>query len=303
MEFEEYVATRGRALERYAYVLSGDPHLAQDLTQTALVKAYRRWSWVARADQPDHYVRRIVTTSFIDWTRRPAAPNVRPRRCPKEPQATTLPPSRSSATSCGGGSPPLHSNGRCWCCGTTTAMTTRRSPRSWTARPRPSVAMPAAGCSGCVTSSPSTTETSHDRSGATARRRTGPDGDEAPADPDLLGTVQAKAGRRWPSPRVVLAAGAAAAVVVAAGVVAAIGATGDEVEPAAASYTCPTALTSRTLPDWARTGFRDPKPEATYVMGAKREILGVVFGNPLMFPPAHDHNNRCCGWPATTAGR
>ncbi len=70
MEFEEYVATRGRALERYAYVLSGDPHLAQDLTQTALVKAYRRWSWVARADQPDHYVRRILTTSFIDWTRR-----------------------------------------------------------------------------------------------------------------------------------------------------------------------------------------------------------------------------------------
>ena len=53
MEFEEYFASRGRALERYAYVLSGDAHLAQDLTQTALVKAYRRWSWVARADEPD----------------------------------------------------------------------------------------------------------------------------------------------------------------------------------------------------------------------------------------------------------
>ena len=70
MEFEEYVASRGQALERFAYVLSGDPHLAQDLTQTALVKAYRRWSWVARADRPDLYVRRILTTSFIDWTRR-----------------------------------------------------------------------------------------------------------------------------------------------------------------------------------------------------------------------------------------
>jgi RNA polymerase sigma-70 factor (sigma-E family) len=70
VEFEEYVATRGRALERYAYVLAGDAHLAQDLTQTALVKAYRQWSWVTRADSPDHYVRRILTTSFIDHTRK-----------------------------------------------------------------------------------------------------------------------------------------------------------------------------------------------------------------------------------------
>ena len=70
MDFEAYVATRGRALERYAYVLAGDAHLAQDLTQTALAKAYRRWAWVVRADEPDRYVRRILTTSFIDWTRR-----------------------------------------------------------------------------------------------------------------------------------------------------------------------------------------------------------------------------------------
>ena len=70
MEFEEYVGSRGRALERYAYVLCGDAHLAQDLTQTALVKAYRRWSWVVRADHPDLYVRRVLTTSYLDWVRR-----------------------------------------------------------------------------------------------------------------------------------------------------------------------------------------------------------------------------------------
>jgi DNA-directed RNA polymerase specialized sigma24 family protein len=70
VEFEDDVATRGLALERCAYVLTDDPHLAQDLTQTALVKAYRRWSCVERADHPDHYVRRILTTSFIDHTRR-----------------------------------------------------------------------------------------------------------------------------------------------------------------------------------------------------------------------------------------
>ena len=52
MEFSEYVAARGLALERFAYVLTGDAHLAQDLVQTALLKAYRRWRWVARAEHP-----------------------------------------------------------------------------------------------------------------------------------------------------------------------------------------------------------------------------------------------------------
>ena len=70
MDFSEYVVARGAALERFAFVLTGDAHLAQDLVQTALLKAYRRWRWVARAEHPDAYVRRIVTTSFVDWRRR-----------------------------------------------------------------------------------------------------------------------------------------------------------------------------------------------------------------------------------------
>jgi RNA polymerase sigma-70 factor (sigma-E family) len=70
VEFSEYVAARGSALERFAYVLTGDAHLAQDLVQTALLKAYRRWRWVARAEHPDAYVRRILTRSYLDWRRR-----------------------------------------------------------------------------------------------------------------------------------------------------------------------------------------------------------------------------------------
>jgi DNA-directed RNA polymerase specialized sigma24 family protein len=34
MEFEEYVAARGRALERYAFVLTGNAQRSQDLVQT-----------------------------------------------------------------------------------------------------------------------------------------------------------------------------------------------------------------------------------------------------------------------------
>lgn len=69
MDFDGYVAARGRALERYAYVLTGDPDRAQDLVQTALLKAYRNWWRVGRADHPDAYVRRIITTSHLDWHR------------------------------------------------------------------------------------------------------------------------------------------------------------------------------------------------------------------------------------------
>lgn len=70
MEFEEYVAARGRALERYAFLLTGDVHRAQDLVQTALVEALVRWRRISRVDHPDGYVRRIVTTRQVDWHRK-----------------------------------------------------------------------------------------------------------------------------------------------------------------------------------------------------------------------------------------
>ena len=40
MTFEEYVATRGPALVRFARLLTGDRHHAEDLVQEALSKAY-----------------------------------------------------------------------------------------------------------------------------------------------------------------------------------------------------------------------------------------------------------------------
>ena len=48
-EFTALVHGISRSLYRTAYLLCGDPHRAQDLVQTALLKAYRRWRWVARA--------------------------------------------------------------------------------------------------------------------------------------------------------------------------------------------------------------------------------------------------------------
>jgi RNA polymerase sigma-70 factor (sigma-E family) len=68
--FEEYVTARGAALVRFARVLVGDPHRAEDLVQDALAKAYLRWNRIVRSDQPDVYLRRAVLNGSRSWWRR-----------------------------------------------------------------------------------------------------------------------------------------------------------------------------------------------------------------------------------------
>jgi len=70
VRFEEYVAEQGQSLLRLAYVLTGDAHLAEDLTQTALTEAYRHWRKVTTAQKPGTYVRRILVNAHLSWRRR-----------------------------------------------------------------------------------------------------------------------------------------------------------------------------------------------------------------------------------------
>jgi len=67
--FEEFVAGRGQALQRFGYALTGDWALAEDLLQTSLAKAYLRWSRVQR-DNPEAYVRKIMLNTWASWWRR-----------------------------------------------------------------------------------------------------------------------------------------------------------------------------------------------------------------------------------------
>ncbi|MGI8723122.1 MAG: SigE family RNA polymerase sigma factor [Geodermatophilaceae bacterium] len=76
MDFDEYVARRGQGLLRFGYVLSGDAHLAEDLVQTALLKAHRSWRRVMLADQPDAYLRRVILNTYLDHRRRRSATEV-----------------------------------------------------------------------------------------------------------------------------------------------------------------------------------------------------------------------------------
>lgn len=68
--FEEYVVARSGALQRSAWLLTGDRHRAEDLVQTALMKCWRRWDRIADAGAIDAYVRRALATTYTDWWRR-----------------------------------------------------------------------------------------------------------------------------------------------------------------------------------------------------------------------------------------
>jgi RNA polymerase sigma-70 factor (sigma-E family) len=59
-DYRDFVRSRAAPLHRTAYLLCGDWHLADDLVQEALAKAYRHWRKVQRADSPDAYVKRIL---------------------------------------------------------------------------------------------------------------------------------------------------------------------------------------------------------------------------------------------------
>ncbi len=62
-EFSDFVRSRWPRLVRLGYGLSGDLGIAEDLAQSALVKAYASWPRVHRAGDPDAYVRRIVVNT------------------------------------------------------------------------------------------------------------------------------------------------------------------------------------------------------------------------------------------------
>ncbi len=79
--FEEYVAARYATLTRTAYLLCGNHHDAEDLVQTALVKAVGVWKRIEGS--PDAYVRRILVNENISRWRRHRGREVLTDRAPE----------------------------------------------------------------------------------------------------------------------------------------------------------------------------------------------------------------------------
>jgi RNA polymerase sigma-70 factor (sigma-E family) len=70
-EFGAFIRNCATPLHETAYLLCGDWHLAHDLVQDTLVKAYQHWPRVRRADSPDAYIRAILLNEARGrWRRR-----------------------------------------------------------------------------------------------------------------------------------------------------------------------------------------------------------------------------------------
>lgn len=68
--FDAYVLSRGRSLWRAAYLLTGDPHSAEDLVQTALSRTFRHYDGIGSDAAFDSFVRTTMYRTFCSWWRR-----------------------------------------------------------------------------------------------------------------------------------------------------------------------------------------------------------------------------------------
>ena len=73
MDFTEYVAARRTGLVRAAVLLGCPQPDAEDVVQTALLRCYRSWRKVQRADNPEAYIYRVLVNTLASarvrrWT-------------------------------------------------------------------------------------------------------------------------------------------------------------------------------------------------------------------------------------------
>jgi len=67
--FATFVRERHTALLRFAHVLAGDRHVAEDLVQDALERSGLSWRRIRRQDDPEGYVRRTIVNRYLNRTR------------------------------------------------------------------------------------------------------------------------------------------------------------------------------------------------------------------------------------------
>jgi RNA polymerase sigma-70 factor (sigma-E family) len=70
-DFAAYVEGRRMTLRATAYLLCGDWHAADDLTQTALTRLYLVWRRIDRIRNVDAYARQVLVRAYLDERRRP----------------------------------------------------------------------------------------------------------------------------------------------------------------------------------------------------------------------------------------
>jgi RNA polymerase sigma-70 factor (sigma-E family) len=86
-DFSAFVAAQSARLVHLAELLCGDRHRAEDLVQSALIRAYQRWDRI-EGDDPFGYVRQAIVNANRDWWRRRAWREVASADLP-EPESGT----------------------------------------------------------------------------------------------------------------------------------------------------------------------------------------------------------------------
>lgn len=68
-EFADFVRATGTQLHRAALLLTGDHHLAEDLTQATYAKVFASWRRAGAADNPLAYARTTLLNTFLSHRR------------------------------------------------------------------------------------------------------------------------------------------------------------------------------------------------------------------------------------------
>ncbi|MBN9618942.1 MAG: SigE family RNA polymerase sigma factor [Actinobacteria bacterium] len=74
---DEFARRCGLELLRFAYLLCGDRHRAEDLLQDVLLAMYRRFGTTLTLDNPVAYARRSLANTNVSWARRASSREVR----------------------------------------------------------------------------------------------------------------------------------------------------------------------------------------------------------------------------------
>ncbi|MFD7153796.1 SigE family RNA polymerase sigma factor [Kribbella sp. NPDC059898] len=69
LSYVEVVRANERRLLRLGVMLTGNEHTAEDLVQTVLARAHRKWGRISRVGRPEAYLRTMVVNEFLGWRR------------------------------------------------------------------------------------------------------------------------------------------------------------------------------------------------------------------------------------------
>src|SRR5665811_1807829 len=71
-DLSAFIDARSCSLLRFAYLLTGDHGLAEDLLQNSLIKVYLSWDRIQDRTAWEAYTRTVMTRTQLSWWRRPA---------------------------------------------------------------------------------------------------------------------------------------------------------------------------------------------------------------------------------------